>query len=235
MPAERSEQPRIHARRRSLLRGVRLGVPILLGYLPVGIAFGIVAREVGFSPAQSILCSATAIAGAGQFIALALLKSGATVATILIATGIVNLRYLLFGATLSPHVARVPLVGQSFLAFTLTDETFAVNSHDLCTGRADGYSMAGVGIIAWTGWVGSTALGALAAGFIGDPTRWGVQFAMPAMFTALLIGQAETRRHALVGLLAGALAIAGMLVLPDRWHVIAAPVIAAAIATVADR
>ncbi len=235
MSAECPEQPRIRARRRSLLRGVRLGVPILLGYLPVGMAFGIVAREVGFSPAQSILCSATAIAGAGQFIALSLLKSGATVATILIATGVVNLRYLLFGATLSPHVSRVPLIGQSFLAFTLTDETFAVNSHDQRTGKADGCSMAGVGIIAWAGWVGGTALGALAAGFIGDPTQWGVQFAMPAMFTALLVGQAETRRHALVGLLAGALAIGGMIVLPDRWYVVTAPVIAATIAAVIDR
>ena len=172
-----------------------MGLPILLGYMPVGAAFGIVARDLGFTPLQAVTCSATALAGAGQFIGLALMKSGATALTVVAATSVVNLRYVLFGAAMSPHVSRVPLGGQAILAFTLTDETFAVNIDDNRRGNADAFSMAGVGAIAWVGWVSGTALGALTAGLIGDPSAWGVQFAMPAMFSALLVAQAEDRRH----------------------------------------
>jgi predicted branched-subunit amino acid permease len=89
--------------------------------------------------------------------------------------------------------------------------------------------MAGAGAIAWAGWVGGTALGALAAGMIGDPESWGVQFAMPAMFTALLVAQIEDRRHGVVALIATALALALMALLPDRWYVVITPILAATI------
>lgn len=214
-------------RRARFVRGLKLGIPIFLGYVPVGAAFGIVARDVGLTAAQAVVCSATALAGAGQFIALALMKSGAAAAAVLIATTVVNLRYVLFGAALSPYVSRVSLPGQAFLAFTLTDETFAVNVDDARRGTADAHSMAGVGAVAWSGWVLGTAAGAFAAGLIGNPSAWGVQFAMPAMFTALLVAQAEDSRHVAVGVVAALLALVLMLVLPGRWYVVAAPVLAA--------
>src|SRR5574340_573103 len=75
------------------IRGLKLGLPILLGYVPVGMAFGILADGLGFTPIQAIVCSATALAGAGQFIGLALMKSGATAFAVVAATTVVNLRY----------------------------------------------------------------------------------------------------------------------------------------------
>lgn len=230
-----SKQESCPRRRDRFARGLKLGFPILLGYVPIGMAFGILAEGLGFTPAQAVVCSATALAGAGQFIALALMKSGATALGVVAATTIVNLRYVLFGAAMSPHLTPVRPFGQALLAFSLTDETFAVNIDDHRRGTADAWSMAGVGAIAWTGWVAGTAVGALAAGLIGDPTDWGVQFAMPAMFTALLVAQAESRRHIVVGVIAAAVALAFMLVLPGRWYVIATPMLAAAIAAVVYR
>lgn len=235
MPMTDSKQAACPPRRARFARGVRLGLPIFLGYVPVGAAFGVVAREIGFTPFQAIVCSATALAGAGQLIALQLMGAGASVAAVILTTAVVNLRYVLFGAAMSPHVRDVRGPGQAFLAFTLTDETFAVNIDDHRRSLADGLSMAGVGAVAWTGWVLGTAVGAIAAGYIGDPTRFGVQFAMPAMFTALLVAQAEDRRHVLTALAAAALAIACMLLLPDPWYLIAAPVLAATAATVVTR
>lgn len=232
MPSSSSQQAPCPPRRARFSRGLKLGFPILLGYLPIGAAFGILAESMGFTPFQAVVCSATALAGAGQFIALALMKSGAAAATVLVATGVVNLRYVLFGAALSPHLSRVRPLGQAALAYSLTDETFAVNIDDHRRGTADAWSMLGVGAIAWVGWVTGTAAGALAAGLIGDPTRFGVQFAMPAMFTALLVAQAESKRHVVVALVAAALTIAFMLVLPGRWYVVAAPIVAAALAAV---
>jgi len=235
MPTTDLKQAPCPPRRARFIRGLKLGLPIFLGYVPVGAAFGVVARGLGFTPFQAVACSATALAGAGQLIALQLIGSGASAAAVVLTTTVVNLRYVLFGAAMSSHVSAVPLPGQAFLAFTLTDETFAVNIDDHRRSRADGWSMAGVGTVAWTGWVLGTAIGALAAGAIGDPTRFGVQFAMPAMFTALLVAQAEDRRHVVTALVAAALAVALMLVLPDPWYLIAAPMLAATAATAVYR
>lgn len=222
-------------RRGSLLRGIRLGFPIFLGYVPVGMAFGILATTAGFAPIQAVACSATALAGAGQFIALAVMKTGGAVLAVIAATTIVNLRYVLFGATVSPYLTETPLLGQAALAFSLTDETFAVNISDLHSGAADEFSMAGVGAISWVGWVVGTAVGAYAASLVGDPSRFGVDFAMPAMFTALLVGQVESRKHLVVAAIAGVLAVALASVLPDKWYLVVASIVAATIAAVVYR
>lgn len=222
---------------RAFVRGIELGLPIFLGYMPVGMAFGVLAMGLGFSPISAVVCSATALAGAGQFIALSVLAAGGGVVSVIVATTVVNLRYLLFGMTLSPHLRATPMRTQSWLAFTLTDETFAVNIADVRKGEATGSSMAGVGAIAWSGWVLGTIVGVIGAGWIGDPERWGLQFAMPAMFAALFVALAEDRRHVIVGAAAAALALAVPLVahlgieLQPSWATIIAAVGAATVAT----
>jgi 4-azaleucine resistance transporter AzlC len=221
---------------RRFLRGCRLGLPIFLGYAPLGVAFGVLARSIGFSVFDAVACSATALAGAGQFIALSLLGSGAGVASALVATTVVNLRYVLFATTLAPRLAGVRVPTLAWLGFTLTDETFAVNIADLRQGEATPASMAGVGLIAWTGWVAGTLLGAAAAGWIGDPSRLGMQFAMPAMFAALFVALAEDRRHIAIGILSGAIALGLPMLasigieIPASWFVVVASVSAATIA-----
>lgn len=193
-----------------LRRGLKAGAPIFLGYVPVGTAFGILARQLGFSTAEAVICSATALAGAGQFIALSLLAGGATAAATIAATAVVNMRYVLFATTVAPHLKGASLASRSWLAFTLTDETFAVNLAERRAGRHGVGSMAGVGAIAWCGWVLGTALGAAGSDLVKDPSSWGVDFAMPAMFAALFVALAEDRRHVLVGVLSGVV----VLVLP---------------------
>jgi 4-azaleucine resistance transporter AzlC len=202
--------------------------------MPVGAAFGLAATAAGFTVAQATACSALVIAGAGQFIGLAAIASG-NLAAALIATGVVNLRYVLFSATMAPHVQDVPRWNQSLLAFTLTDETFAINIADAQEGKADRFSMLGVGAISWVGWTLGTLIGALAGSAIGDPSKWGVDFAMPAMFTALLVGQITGRRELIAGGLAAASALALSLVLPGQWPVVAGAVIAATVLTVVPR
>lgn len=225
------------SRSRRLLRGARLGLPIFMGYVPVGMAFGLIAAGIGFSVLQAVVCSATALAGAGQFIALSLIRTGEGLIAVLIATTVVNLRYVLFGATMSPYLKGMALPQQALLAFTLTDETFAINIADRREGLSTGASMLGVGAIAWTGWVLGTLIGATAGSYIGDPARWGVDFAMPAMFTALFIALAEDGRHVLTGILAAAIALglpalgAVGIRIPDAWFIVIASITAATVAT----
>ena len=224
-------EPRDRARS-GFMRGVGLGTPVLLGYIPIAIAFGVLARTAGLSIVQTIACSMLVFAGSGQFIAIAMIAAGASAPSILITTAVLNLRHILFGATLQPYLRHVPLVQQAGIAAGVTDESFAVNITDLRGGSASAGSVAGVEVISWTGWQIGTIIGAVATGLIGDPTRWGLGFAMAAMFTALLVAQAEDRRHVIVAIIASVLAAAFMLVLPSQWSVVATAVIAAAIGAV---
>ena len=221
--------------RQGFARGLRLGSPIFLGYFPLGAAYGILATAVGFGAGQAVVCSATAFAGAGQYVSLELLRAGAGAAAVIAATAVVNLRHILFGASISRYMGGCSAAEQVPLAFTLTDEVFAVNITDARSGTATRASMLGVGVIAWTGWVGGTAAGAYAAAWLGEPSRWGVQFAMPAMFTALLVAQVESRRHLATAALAAVVAVAAAAVLPGAWYIIVATLVAATAATVMSR
>ena len=238
-----ADDPELHAALhtpvvRRFARGIALGFPIFLGYMPVGMAFGVLARTTGFSAVDAIVCSATALAGAGQFIALSVVGTGASAVSTVLATAVVNLRYVLFGTTLSPHLRTASPGAQTWLAFTLTDETFAVNIADRRKGLSTVASMAGVGAIAWTGWVLGTVVGAYGASWIGDPTTWGMDFAMPAMFAALFVALAEDKRHVMVGLGAAVLALAIPLIptitslLSPSWITIIASILAATAAAV---
>ena len=227
--------------RAGVWRGMKLGLPIFLGYSPVGMAFGILASTLGFTTFEAVVCSATALAGAGQFIALSLMGAGADVFAVLLATTVVNLRYVLFGSTLSPHLHGVGIGTQALLAFSLTDETFAVNIADRRSGLSTPASMAGVGLVSWMGWVLGTLIGAAGTDFIGDPSRFGVGFAMPAMFTALFIALAEDRRHVLVGLVAGVTVLSLPLLsfvgitLSSSWFIVIASMSAATLGAVVWR
>ncbi|HEX9092496.1 MAG TPA: AzlC family ABC transporter permease [Coriobacteriia bacterium] len=214
------------------MRGVRLGTPVFLGYVPIGAAFGIVATAAGFTVAQTAACSALVFAGAGQFIAVNLLSAGAGLFGVLFATAILNLRHVLFSATLAPYLRSTPRSMQFPLAITTTDETFGVNITDLRAGGADEWSMLGVGVISWSGWLLGSTLGSAATSLIGDPSKWGVQFAMPAMFTALLVAQVTGRRHLVAAIVAAVLALALAPLLPGAWPVILGAMGAATAATV---
>ncbi len=213
-------------------QGLKSGLPIFLGYLPVGAAFGVVSRAAGFSVLQAASCSALALAGAGQFIGLSLYESGATVLAVLVASSVVNLRYVLFGATLVPMMRGIGMPAQAGLAFFLTDETYAVNVLELRSARATAASMLGVGLIAWSGWVLGTTVGAVAGSAIGDPSRWGLQYAMPAMFTALLVGLVEDRSHVVTAAIAAAFTLLFAATLPGNWYLVLAALAAATVATV---
>ena len=235
--AEPKEVPISHFNGPSFWRGITLGFPIFLGYVPVGLAFGILARTQGFSLLEATICSATALAGAGQFIALATLLAGGDAFTTIVATGVVNLRYVLFGATLSPYLRALKMRFLPWIGYTLTDESFAINVADLRNHTATAGSMSGVGFIAWTGWVLGTMVGVTSAQWIGDPSTWGVDFAMPAMFAALFITLAENRQHVITGIISAgiviALAILAHLGLPlnSNWFIVVAALGGATIAS----
>jgi len=220
--------------------GLRSGLPIFLGYVPVGIAFGILAAQHGFYWWEALLASAGAIAGSGQFVALStLLASGGSAVAAIIASSIVNLRYLLFSATTAPHVRKAKLPLLVWLGFSLTDETFAINMAEAKEKKSTPIRMAGVGFISWVGWVLGTLIGDVGASFVKNADRFGVNFAMPAMYAALFVALANNLKEVICGIGSAVIVIGlyvldktGLLVIQSYWFIIIAALLAATIATI---
>ncbi|MCL2680273.1 MAG: AzlC family ABC transporter permease [Coriobacteriia bacterium] len=187
--------------------GLRSGFPIFLGYLPVGLAYGILACNYGFTPLQAVLASALALSGVGQFVALTTLVLSESVAASVLASTIVNLRYILFSATLSPHLQGLKYRTLAWIGFSTTDEAFAINSAEIRELRASPSSMMGVGAIGWIGWIFGTTLGTVGAQFLGDLSAFGIYFAMPAMYAALFVALASNRKQVYCGLIAALIAL----------------------------
>jgi 4-azaleucine resistance transporter AzlC len=103
--------------------GIKAALPIVVGYLPVGIAFGLLARNIGLTPFEVGLMSLLVYAGASQFLAIQMIFKGMTWLPIVLATFFINLRHFLMSSNLSLYFknARLPLLG--FLSAQLTDES----------------------------------------------------------------------------------------------------------------
>jgi 4-azaleucine resistance transporter AzlC len=111
----------------SSLQGFTAALPIWIGYIAVGIPFGVLARQTGLSPLEIALMSIIVFAGSSQFIAVSMFAAGATSLPIIITTFVVNLRHLLMSSALALHVKTISKPLLSLFAYGVTDESFAVN------------------------------------------------------------------------------------------------------------
>jgi len=168
--------------------GFKDSIPIILGYLPLGFAFGVLASEVGLSVFEATMMSVLCFTGAGQYVAIGMMKAGASILTIVIANLLINLRYLLFATSLVPHLkGRVPIAKASLLSYGLTDETYAVASNRYSKHPATIAYMAGLNLSSHFGWISSTLLGACLGVLFTNTDRFGLGFALPAMYICLLV------------------------------------------------
>ncbi|SMF15303.1 AzlC family ABC transporter permease [Desulfovibrio gilichinskyi] len=215
-----------------LMSAVKQALPIVLGFLPVGFAYGVLARKTGISIDNTILMSLLVFAGSAQFIAVGLLASGASAVSIIITTFIVNLRHLLMSAALSPHLRKWGKLELAAFSFQLTDETFAVHSTRFSNGdncKSETYL---INCIAQLAWVCGTVLGVISSSLITDIRPMGLDYALPAMFIALLIFQIKDRSHIIVGVITGLLSTALALGGAGQWNVIIATLIGASLGVV---
>jgi predicted branched-subunit amino acid permease len=108
--------------------GCRAAAPVVLGFLPIAVAYGVLARQAGISPLMTVLMSVMVFAGSSQFIGVSMIGSGASFGFIIMTTFLVNLRHMLMSASLSPYYQKFARRWLPILAFGLTDETFALIS-----------------------------------------------------------------------------------------------------------
>lgn len=201
--------------------------PIILGFLPVGFAYGVLARKTGISIDNTMLMSILVFAGSAQFIAVGLFAAGASAVSIIVTTFIVNLRHMLMSAALAPYLKKWGKLEIMSFCFQLTDETFALHSTRFSAAETAKRETFMINCIAQIAWVGGTALGILSSTLISDVRPMGLDYALPAMFIALLVSQIKDKSYLLVALGAGALSTALSLGGVDQWNVIIATVIGA--------
>jgi len=212
--------------------GFKKAVPIMLGYTPLGLAFGVIAREKGLTVLQTALMSLTSFSGSGQFITVGMLGVGASIPAILLTNLLVNSRYLLFSASMAPHVKKMPSWIQAILAFGITDETFTLNMVEFEKRGGDRDFMLGVNIFSHLSWIASSTVGAAVGNLIPDINRYGVNFALPAMFIALLAMQVKNRTTLWVSALAGAVSLGVYMQIQNGSHIIIATIAAASIGVI---
>lgn len=206
-------------------------LPIWVGYAAVGVPFGVLAGQAGLSLFQVILMSVIVFAGSSQFIAVSMIGSGAGILPVVITTFFVNLRHLLMSSTLALHLKGVSRGRLSILAAEITDETFAVNLTRFARGGWDERKALLVNHTSHLAWVASSAAGGM-LGHLIPRGAFGMDYALTAMFLALLVLQTTGPLIGLTALVSGVLAVLIAMVIPGTWNVILATVIAATLGVV---
>lgn len=215
------------AERATVLGGIRQAVPIVLGYLPVGFAYGVLAQKSGLNGWNAVGMSVIVFAGSAQLIGAGLFGAGASAWTLIVTTFIVNLRHLLMSAALAPRLRGWSKRQLAAFGFELTDETFALHSLRLAGPMPPRAETFAINITAQASWVLGSLAGFLAGGRIADVRPVGLDYALPAMFIALLVPQIRRRLPLAVALVAGGLSVGLLQLGLGQGHVILATVAAA--------
>jgi len=196
----------------SLAQGARDTLPMLVGAMPFGIIFGTLAAASSLAAWQGQLMSLLVYAGSSQFIAIGLIAGHTGMLLIWLTTLFVNLRHMLYAASLLPVVAHLPLRWRFLLGFMLTDESFAVVSahHQQATTAAERKNLhwyfLGSGLAMYLNWQCWTLVGLYFGSVFPQLQNWGMDFAMVATFIAIIVPQLRRMPYFAAALAAGALA-----------------------------
>lgn len=212
----------------TLRQGAVAAWPICLGYLPVGLALGVLAEKAGLSWWAMAMMSIMVFAGSAQFIGVAMLAGGASAAAIVLTTFVVNLRHVLMSSALAVYLRGVSRGFLALYAYGVTDESFAVNLTRFRKGRWDRWRALAVNHMSNAVWVLATIFGALAGQFVPQGAL-GIDYALTGMFICLLVFQLQGRIHIITGLLATGLSITWYLLIPGDSYIVGASMSAATI------
>lgn len=214
--------------RASIRAGLEAAWPICIGYLPLGLAFGVLAQKEGLSLLDIALMSAVVFAGSSQFIAVAMLGLGASPLSIILTTFIVNSRHILMSSALAVHLQGLSRSFLSLYAYGITDESFAVNIARFKEAGWHPYRALAVNHTANLAWIGSTILGGYCGQFIAAGS-FGIDYALSAMFLSLIVFQLKGRIYAFTALITALVAAALSLVHPGHSFIIIASLLGASL------
>ena len=188
--------------------GVRAELPLLIGVFPFGMIYGALALNAGLSASASQLMSSIVFAGSSQFITAQLVHNAAPAFVIIVTIAVVNLRHMLYSASLAPYLKNLSLQWKVLLSYLLTDEAYAPSVINYEKNGVQPFShwfLFGAGFSLWFNWQVSTALGI----FLGTaiPAEWPLDFALPLTFIAMVVPILKNRPMIASALSAGVVAL----------------------------
>jgi 4-azaleucine resistance transporter AzlC len=166
-------------------KGLHAGISIAIGYVPIALTFGLLAKTTGLSIGETVLMSMIVFAGASQYMSLSLIALGTGIVEIILTTFIVNIRHFLMAASLNEKVELDRVFNRIVYSFGITDETFSVAATQ--TGRLTTGYMFGLNLISYASWVIGSGVGFAIGAGLPATLQQSMSIALYAMFIGLLV------------------------------------------------
>ena len=214
--------------------GARAEIPLLIGVFPFGMIYGALALNAGLSASAAQSMSSIVFAGSAQFITTQLVHESAPGLVMVLTIAVVNLRHMLYSASLAPYLASLSTRWKVLLGYLLTDEAYAPTAiHYEKEGMTPWghWFLLGAGLALWTNWQISTGLGI----FLGTaiPESWSLDFALPLTFIAMVVPVLKNRPAVAAAISAGAVALVAYS-LPYKLGLILAALVGITVGTVLE-
>lgn len=218
----------------NFLAGIRAEIPLLIGVFPFGMIYGALALNVGLSTSAAQMMSSIVFAGSAQFITAQLVHELTPGFVIVLTIAVVNLRHVLYSASLAPYLASLPTRWKVLLSYLLTDEAYAptILHYEKEGSTPDAHwFLLGAGFSLWFTWQVSTALGIFLGAAI--PESWSLDFALPLTFIAMVVPVLKNQPAIAAALSAGAVSLVA-LSLPYRLGLILAALVGILVGTLLE-
>ena len=208
MHANKSYQV-LHPARNECFSGIKAELPLMIGVIPFGMIYGILAISVGVPANAAQAMSVIIFAGSSQFVSAQLFGLSVPAIINLFTVGVINLRHALYSASIAPYLQKLPTRWKWVLAYLLTDEAYAVSIIHYQQDGDDRYKhwfFLGSGLTLWTIWQLSTAAGIFLGASV--PASWSLDFTLALTFIALVVPAIKDRASLGAALSAGLVAVA---------------------------
>lgn len=197
--------------RKTLAAAFPATVPVLMGYLAIGMAFGLMLQTAGYGVGWALLMSLTIYAGSGQYLGVSLLATGAHLSQVAFLTLMINFRHLVYGLSMLEKFRGMGL-RKFYMIFSLTDETYALlSAAKVPEGMDEHRYYFAVAMLDHSYWIAGSVLGSVLGSALGFDTT-GVDFAMTALFLVIAVGQWKKAGSHLPALLGAGATLLSLLV-----------------------
>ena len=198
--------------RKALSAAFPVTVPVLMGYLAIGIAFGLMLQEIGYNFIWAFFMSLTIYAGSGQYLGVTLLATAAGLGTVALMTLLINFRHLVYGLSMLEKFRGMGW-RKLYMIFSLTDETYAQLSSARAPVGVDPKNFYfAIALLDQSYWILGSVIGAVAGAVIPFSTE-GVDFAMTALFVVIAVDQWKAYQKHLPALIGGAVTVVFLIIL----------------------